>query len=525
MRYIEQKCPIDYLKEINCSNLVRETLYWVCKDMYDPRDFFIEDTLYPVSQSEHYIKVVSYLRECITVNKKIVICGDYDCDGVCSTTLLVMGLQERGITPGYYIPNRNKDGYGLSTKLVNQFHQKGYEVIICVDNGVVAHDAIELAYQLGMQVVILDHHEMDSKTMQYPYLLHPLLMEEQYHYLCGTGVVFEVLRSITKITPYKVMLAALAAISDMMVIWGQNRRVVRIGLKVMKDHNSPLRYLLEGEELDEMTLALKLAPKINAVGRMYDRANPNQLVKYLLTEDSTVLSTVSRQIDKINEDRRSVSQLIQQQVIETIDPTKDYILSYGEYHEGVVGLVASHLVHTYHRPVFVLANEDGKLKGSCRSISSIDLIDMLRECPHLDTFGGHKAAGGLSLTNENLDKFESYIQDYMNTHMIEEDLQEYISLTQEDFTLTNLHELSLLRPYLRIQEEPLYRLDNLMISKAVFMSDGKHAKWQFSNTSEVVYFQIPKELLEKEYISVIGTLKISVYKGRSKAVFTVKESI
>ncbi|MBQ9987071.1 MAG: hypothetical protein IJP28_01705, partial [Erysipelotrichales bacterium] len=239
----------------------------------------------------------------------------------------------------------------------------------------------------------------------------------------------------------------------------------------------------------------------------------------------SVLSTVAKQIDKINEDRRCVSQTIQQQVIEKIDPSKEYILSYGDYHEGVVGLVASHLVHTYHKPVFVLANENGKLKGSCRSVSSIDLIDMLRECPHLDTFGGHKAAGGLSLTEDKLEAFESYIQEYMNTHVIQEDLQEYIALPEEDFTLPNLHELSLLRPYLRIQEEPLYRLDHLKMSKAVFMSEGKHAKWTLNQTSEVVYFQIPKEVLERESISVVGTLKISVYKGRSKAVFTVKEAI
>ncbi|MBR3693063.1 MAG: DHH family phosphoesterase, partial [Erysipelotrichales bacterium] len=471
MRYVEQKCPSDYLNDINCSNLVRETLYWVCKEGYDPYGFFMEDDLYPISTSEHYVRVVSYLQECINARRKIVICGDYDCDGICSTTLLVMGLQECGITPGYYIPNRNKDGYGLSTKLVQQFYAKGYEVIICVDNGVVAHDAIDLAYQLGIEVVILDHHEMDHKTMQYPYLLHPLLMEEEYHYLCGSGVVFEILRSITKLSPYKVMLAALAAISDMMLLWGQNRRVVRIGLRVMREYITPLRYLVEGEEIDEMTLALKLAPKINAVGRMYDRANPNQLVKYLLSEDASVLLTVAKQIDKINEDRRCVSQTIQQQVIEKIDPSKEYILSYGDYHEGVVGLVASHLVHTYHKPVFVLANENGKLKGSCRSVSSIDLIDMLRECPHLDTFGGHKAAGGLSLTEDKLEAFERYIQEYMNTHVIQEDLQEYIALPEEDFTLPNLHELSLLRPYLRIQEEPLYRLDHLKMSKAVFMSE------------------------------------------------------
>ena len=121
MRYVEQKCPSDYLNDINCSNLVRETLYWVCKEEYDPYSFFMEDDLYPISTSEHYVRVVSYLQECINAHRKIVICGDYDCDGICSTTLLVMGLQECGITPGYYIPNRFTQGYGYTNEQVVEY--------------------------------------------------------------------------------------------------------------------------------------------------------------------------------------------------------------------------------------------------------------------------------------------------------------------------------------------------------------------------------------------------------------------
>ena len=526
MKYIEQNTPSSFLKEYALKQLTKDTLYWVCGDTFDVSGFFEEDELYPISKSVSYQRVTSYLKQCIDANKKMVISGDFDCDGICATTLLYRGLLLLGIQAGYYIPNRQKDGYGLSPKLVELYHAKGYEVIICVDNGVIAHEAIALAHQKGMEVIILDHHEMDERTSSYEYVLHPLLMEEEYHYLCGTGVVLEVLRFFIEVESYMLTLAALAAISDMMVLWGENRRVVRLGIAAMaKNKGTPLWHLLDSEDLDEGVLALRLAPKINAVGRMFSKANPNQLVKYLLCEDASILSQTAIQITALNEERKQLSKEILALAESQIDTSMPYLIAVGDYHEGIVGLVASNLVHSYHRPVFVLSCENGIIKGSCRSVPSIDLVDMLRVCPHLEVFGGHKAAGGLSLKEENLEKFKDYISKYMSMHEVLEESTSYIALDTLDFTLDTVEEIYSLRPFLRVQEEPLYRLNGLKMSEARYMSEGKHARWNFENGSEIVYFQIPDEVKSCEFIDVIGTLKVSSYRGKRKAVMNVKEFV
>lgn len=526
MKYREQQCPTTFLSDRNLSFLIRETLYWVCQDEKKAEEFFDEDELYPVSESIAYKKVVDYLKEAIEQQKKIVISGDFDCDGICATTLMFMGLKMAGVNAGYYIPNRNTDGYGLSPKLVQWYADKGYEVIICVDNGVIAHEAIALAKEKGMSVVILDHHEMDDKTMDYEYVLHPLLMEEPYHFLCGSGVVFEVLRSLAGVTSYMTTLACLAAISDMMVLCGENRRVVRLGLKAMEEsHSTPLWYLMEGEDLDECALALKLTPKINAVGRMFSKANPNQLVRFLLSDNAEQLSLVAKQIKDLNEERKELSKEILAKAEKQVIPDHSYIMAVGEYHEGIVGLVASNLVHTYHKPTFVLSKEEGVLKGSARSVFSIDLVDMLRTCPYLDVFGGHKAAGGLSLKECNLESFKTYVEEYMNSHPLQEESQFYINLPLSEFTLENIEKLSKYRPYLRVQEEPLYRFNHLLLDQIIYMGDGKHGKWNVGKELEIVYFQIPDIVRERKQIDVIGTLKVSKFRGKKKAIFTVKDYI
>lgn len=526
MKYVEQTIPVSFMQEFNLKPITKNTLYWVCGNSFDVSSFFDADELYPISKSDAYIKVVTYLKHIIREQKKILISGDFDCDGICATTLLYSGLMKLGLVTGYYIPNRQKDGYGLSTKLVELYHSKGYEVIICVDNGVIAHDAIARAYELGMEVVVLDHHEMDERTSNYEYVLHPLLMEEEFHYLCGTGVVLEVLRSLLEIDSYMLTLGALAAISDMMILWGENRRVVRLGIKAMaEDRGTPLWHLLDSEDLDEGVLALKLAPKINAVGRMYEKANPNQLVKYLLCDDVSAVSKTAVQISALNEDRKALSKEILALAQAQIDTSLPYLMAVGVFHEGIVGLVASSLVHEYHRPVFVLSSDNGILKGSCRSVSSIDLVDMLRNCPYLEVFGGHKAAGGLSLKEENFELFKNYVEEYMNTHEMSEECVSYIPLSIDEFSLDEIEEIYALRPFLRVQEEPLYRFNGLKLSEARFMSEGKHARWNLSNGSEIVFFQIPEEIKKCDYLDVIGTLKVSTYRGKRKAILTVKECI
>lgn len=523
MKYQKLMMPNEFLSDLSLSNFIRESLYYVSKDEKIVSSFFKEDELYPISQSAAYLKVVQRIKDIIEAEKKVLISGDYDCDGICSTTLLYRYIKSKHDNVGYYIPHRKNDGYGLSEKLVELYNAKGYEVIICVDNGVVAHDAIKLANELGIEVIILDHHEMDEQTANYEYVLHPLLMEEPYHYLCGSGVVFEVLRSLKEVDEYDVIMAALAAISDMMLIVYENRSVVRLGLKYLNT-NRDLHFICLAEsndKIDENTLAMRIAPKINAVGRMYDLANANNLIKYLISEDQNEIIHTSAQILRINDERRKITKSTTNAVVSKLDLENSYLLVADQIHEGIVGLIASSLVNTYDKLSIVLSEDDGLYKGSCRSTNSVDLVDMMRNCSLLETFGGHKQAGGLAIRSENLNSFKDYIANYLNNIDIVEEEKEVIDLTDKYLSINDVEYLMSLKPYLRVQNEPLYLISNLRYDEAILMKEGKHAKWTINDETEVVYFNVAEEISKRGSVNYVCKIGINEFKNRKKISLTV----
>lgn len=523
MKYEVLKMPSDFLRNLNESDFIKKSLYYISDDENIISSFFKKDELYPVSKTNHYIKAVDKIKELINSDKKILISGDYDCDGICATTLLYRYIKSKHDKVAYYIPHRKNDGYGLSVKLVNMYAEKNYEAIICVDNGVVAHEAIAHALSLGIEVIVLDHHEMDEKTTSYEYVLHPLLMEEPYHYLCGTGVVFEVLRSLKEVDEYDVILAALAAISDMMVIVYENRSVVRLGLTYLnRNRDIHLVTLAEGcDVIDENTLAMRIAPKINAVGRMYDLANANNLIKYLLSENTQEVLQTSTQILRVNDERRKVTRSTTSQVASKLDLDNSYLLVADKIHEGIVGLIASNLVNTYDKVSIVLSEEDGIYKGSCRSVAGVDLVDMMRNCSLLETFGGHKQAGGLALRLENLEPFKEYISHYLSENEIVEETKYVIDVSKEIVRLNDAILLNSLRPFLRVQQEPLYLISNLPFDEAILMKEGKHAKWVLNEDSEVVYFNVNDEVRNRNGVNYICKIGINEFRGKKKISFQV----
>ena len=523
MKYEVLKMPSDFLSDLNESEFVKKSLYYISDDESVISSFFKKDELYPISQTSHYMKVVDKIKELIDSKKKILISGDYDCDGICATTLLYRYIKSKHDLVAYYIPHRKNDGYGLSVKLVNMYAEKNYEAIICVDNGVVAHEAINHALSLGIDVIILDHHEMDEISASYEYILHPLLMEEPYHYLCGTGVVFEVLRSLKEVDEYDIILAALSAISDIMMIIYQNRSYVRLGLRYLNQNRDiHLVTLAEGcDVIDENTLAMRIAPKINAVGRMYDLANANNLIKYLLSENTQEILQTSTQILRVNDERRKITRSTTSLVTSNLDLNNSYLLVADKIHEGIVGLIASSLVNTYDKVSIVLSEEDGLYKGSCRSVAGVDLVDMMRNCSLLETFGGHKQAGGLALRSENLEPFKEYVSHYLEVNEIIEETKYVIDVSKEVVRLNDVVLLQSLRPFLRVQQEPLYQISNLAFDEAILMKEGKHAKWTLNDESEVVYFNIDDEIRNRNGVNYICKMGINEFRGKKKISFQV----
>ncbi|MDD6675620.1 MAG: DHH family phosphoesterase, partial [Lactimicrobium massiliense] len=241
-------------------------------------------------------------------NEKVFVGGDYDADGICATTIMKKTLDLLGITNGYYIPDRLKEGYGLSAHTVQLAKQKGYSLIITVDNGVKAHEAIQAAHDLGMEIIITDHHTIDEEVGA-DILVHPTLMEEQYKTLSGAGVALEISRNLIGNDEMLNSIACVAAIGDVMPLWHETRRIVKRGIhNLSQGIPASVCALFNGRgRVDETAIAFQIVPKLNAVGRMNDDSNVNTVVPFLLSENRAVIADYARQLNDVNRARQNIS--------------------------------------------------------------------------------------------------------------------------------------------------------------------------------------------------------------------------
>lgn len=506
-------------------SFTRKTLQYICGEQYDRNLFFESDELLPISCSEAYNRCVARIKKAIELREKVVIYGDYDVDGICSTTILHGLLTTLGLAPGYYIPNRIVDGYGLQAQKVEQFHEKGYQLIVCVDNGVVAHEALSKAAQHGMEVVIIDHHEMDEKTSGYPYVLHPELMETPFHHLCGAGLAFEFSRAFG-IWDSFLALAALGTIADMMLLAGENRRIVRQGLKQLNQAGYlPLQKFAKDGIIDEFTLGMQIAPKLNTLGRLPDLANTNQIVKYFALNDETMMDQVVKQVETLNERRKEMSKAMVELAKQMVNQEDAFFVLVSEsFHEGLVGIAANQLLSQYHKPVMVCQLRDGICKGSIRSKDGLDLVAMMRSCPHVIKFGGHQKAGGITFAYEHLQAIHQYIQEYMKQAVYEKQEKTALQLDLEEFSLEAVKELQSLRPLLSLQSEPLYLISGKHLGQPTMLSGGLHWKWQVKDRVSMLYFSARQEYLNQiANLQFLVRVSINEFKGKQSLSMQVQD--
>ncbi len=503
----------------------RKTLQYVCGEQYDKNMFFAADELAPVSVCEAFQICVERIKLAAKRQEKVVIYGDYDVDGICSTTILHGLLARLGLAPGYYIPNRIVDGYGLNTLKVEQFHEKGYQLIVCVDNGVVAHEALAKAASLGIEVVIIDHHEMDEKTRDYPFVLHPSLMEAPFHYLCGAGLAFEFSRAFGSWDDF-LALAALGTIADMMLLVGENRCLVRQGLKLLNAAGYlPLKKFAKDGIIDEFTLGMQIAPKLNTLGRLPDLANTNQIVKYFTLQDEAMMDQVVKQVEALNDRRKDMSKAMVEQAKAMVNAEDAFcILVSDAFHEGLVGIVANQILSLYQKPVMVCQLKDGICKGSIRSKDGLDLVAMMRSCPHLIKFGGHQKAGGITFAHEHLPIIHQYIQNYMKDAAYEQQWKTALQLELSEFTLEAALELQALRPLLSLQTEPSYWISGAQLQSPTLLSNGLHWKWQLTPSVSMLYFSAnPSYRDQIPNLQFLVRASINEFKGRKSLSLQVQD--
>lgn len=416
------------------------------------QELLSQDENLKTSQAVCVQKACARIMEAKKKNEKIFVGGDYDADGVCSTAIMKETLDVLGISNGYYIPDRFKEGYGLSAKTVTMAHEKGYSVIMTVDNGVKAHEALKTAKSLGMDVIVTDHHVIEEEV-EADILVHPDYMEDDFQYFSGAGVALEISRNLIGNNDHLTALAAVAAIGDAMPLWKETRKLVRKGISLLKQGKpSCLALLLRpGSSVDETSIAFQIVPKLNAVGRMNTLANVNTLPQYLLLKDSqrNAILHYREQLNQVNETRKQLSGKESEKAAGMITDEDMEILYDPDFHEGICGLVAGKIASRIHKPTLVMAKSGDLIKGSGRSVPGFNLFEFFSSFEEPVAFGGHEMAVGLSLRAEDFEAFRMHAQEEMkkSSFVYEEQSEKAIMIHERDVTFDNIADLQSLCPY------------------------------------------------------------------------------
>jgi single-stranded-DNA-specific exonuclease len=354
----------------------------------------------------------------IEAGERITVHGDFDVDGVCATTILVSTLRDLGAECDWLIPDRIADGYGLTPANVELLAERGTKLLVTVDCGITAVEEVALARSLGMDVIVTDHHQRAEELPDCP-ILHPEIDGYPFTDLCGTAVAWKLACALrgTSDASRDLDLVALATVADVVPLVGENRSLVRRGLEQLRLMRRPgMKALVEAAKceptrMDEGDLAFRLAPRINAAGRLY-RADAG--VELFLTDDPARAAEIAHELSRANGERRATEREVANEAETALRDLPDALreapalVVAGEgWHPGVIGIVASRMVERHNRPAIVISLDgEGGGRGSGRSIPGFDLLAALEACAeHLTSFGGHRAAAGLALEAESLDAF------------------------------------------------------------------------------------------------------------------------
>jgi single-stranded-DNA-specific exonuclease len=433
---------------------------------------------------------VGIVQRHVQAGSRIVVHGDYDVDGVCSTAVLVRALQRLGAEVGWYLPSRSEDGYGLSPRTVERLARDQTGLLITADCAITAVEPVAAARAAGIDVVVTDHHapRADGALPDAP-IVHPLISGYPCSDLCATGVAYKLAAALLGEPPDEDLdLVALATIADVVPLQGENRRLVRAGLRALSSTAKPgLRALMRISSTDPSGLSahavgFRLAPRINAAGRL---ARADAALELVLTEDEERAAAIADELDRANAERRHVETRIlfeaEAQVREAGERTA-YVLAGEDWHAGVVGIVAARIAERHHRPTVLIALDGEQGKGSGRSIPAFDLLAGLdAAAEHLERHGGHRAAAGLEVRADRLDTFRAAFEAYAAAVLTPDDLvpsQRVDAVVPGDeLGLGLAEELERLEPCGAGNPGATLLVPAASFSDPVAMGDGKHVRF------------------------------------------------
>jgi single-stranded-DNA-specific exonuclease recJ len=482
-------------------------------------------------------KAVDRINEAIDNEEKILVYGDYDADGITSTVLLVETLISLGANVSSYIPNRFEEGYGPNKEAFTKIINSGISLIITVDNGIAGVEEVELANELGCDVIITDHHKIQDIIPNAYAIIHPEHPEGDYPFkkLAGVGVAFKLAHALLEIFPdFLLDLVAIGTIADMVSITDENRIFVKQGLELLnEDPRIGLKMLLElsniNSKIDEQTVGFYIAPKLNSIGRM-DSAKLG--LSFLIAEDAANARVLAEQIEKFNIERKQVTEEIVKDVIDKIETSdkknKNVIMICGDYHEGVLGIVASNIVEKYQKPVFIMNSKEGILKGSARSIYDFNIYTAMNKISDLFiAFGGHTLAAGFSFDEVNLNKIEDFLdneyENYKQNNELKSTKNIDIVTSLEEISYQFFNSLEALKPYGMDFEKPTILIENSMVlNKTYFGSEKQYLRLTIADevgNLECISFKdtsLFDKVKNNDIIDLLCTLDKNNFNGRTK---------
>ena len=541
------------IDEVNSLQMDLKIPHFICSlllqrdvNSLDKAKFFFRpelDSLYDPYLMKDMEKAVVRINN--ASSEKIMILGDYDVDGTTSTSMLYTYFNHRNYDLIYYIPDRYKEGYGVSLESIDYAKDNKISLIITVDCGIKAVNQVEYANSNGIDVIICDHHLPDTKVPKAYAVLNPKQSDCTYPFkdLCGCGIAYKLitahnLKSENKLNIRSLLdFVALATVSDMMPLIDENRVMVFHGLKEI--NNNPrlgLRNFLKSNnnKVDESKISFNIGPRINAAGRM---KNGKIIVDLLVEEDPNKAMSLSNEVEFLNSKRRATEKDVFENVVEKIDHSKYSNIIYGKnWSTGVLGIVASRIIEKSYKPTIIITDFDQELlTGSVRSVSGFDVYDALVKCEkYLYQFGGHKFAAGVKIEKSKLnlfsEHFEKTVKETVNENMFQRKHKYDLEVSLSDLSIENVKIISRMSPFGLENKRPIFRSNNCKIvddlkfvgkeSQIVksYIMDSSNTKLPF------ISFIKKDELVNlKSSFNVLFTTSINSYSGKDQVEIIIKE--
>lgn len=496
-------------------------------------DIFIADDIHDPFAMFDMEKAVKRIQTAVDNNEMILVYGDYDADGVTSVTVLVDSLKSIGANVGWYIPNRFTEGYGPNEQAFREASDAGVSLIITVDNGIQGHHEVDVANELGMDIIITDHHEIGQTLPDAYAILHPMHPDGSYpfHHLAGVGVSYKLACALNEqLNEHLLGFVAIGTISDLVSLTGENRVLVKRGLKAL-NANTPigLKALLQQAsfkgEITEETVGFIIGPRLNAVGRLDDARLACELLQI---DDEDEAEWMSEQVDQFNIERKEIVSSITEQALIDVEEkiangNRFIVVAKEGWNEGVLGIVASRITEQYHLPAIVLNidYDNDYAKGSARSIAQVSMYDSLDASKALITkFGGHHMAAGMTLPIENIEQLEKALNNYLDTHIDGEIVQEIeidAAVEISDITVKNINDMDKLRPFGTDFSAPLLSLMNVELTDVKQIGQNQaHLKMTVQNTLNALMWNEGAQMSALpvgSQVNLAGTLQLNEWNG------------